>query len=113
MAQVTRVSPDSTFWYAGDSKVAWSARTAEISSISFKSRKKGAVKGLIIGGLILLPTAILVTYVDAEDSEGVAGVIKGTVSGALWGLGTGALLGTRTTYVFLPPRAVQTPIGNP
>ena len=114
MAQVTRVSPDSTFWYTGDSKVLRAVRTPEINRISFKSRKKGAVKGLIIGGLILLPTTLLVTYVDPpDDSEGAAGVFKGTASGVLWGAGIGALVGSRITYVFIAPRAVQTPIGGP
>jgi hypothetical protein len=106
VARDTRVSPDLTYWDAGGST--GTVRTAEISGISYKNRKKGAVKGLTIGGLILLPMTLLVTYVDPpDDSEGAAGVFKGTASGALWGAGIGALVGSRITYVFIAPRAVR------
>ena len=115
MAQVTRISPDSTFWYAGDSKVAWAARTAEISRISFKSRKKGALKGLMIGPLILLPTAVLSNSLsdDEKSRSRASAVLNGGLAGVVWGAGIGALAGSRITYVFITPRAVQTPIGGP
>ena len=114
MAQVTRISPDSTFWYAGDSKVAWAARTAEISRISFKSRKRGAVIGLTIGGLILLPTAVLSNSLSDDENPRSrdSSLLNGALAGVVWGAGIGALVGSRITYVFNAPRAVQTPISG-
>ncbi|MDA0745925.1 MAG: hypothetical protein O2954_05360, partial [bacterium] len=85
VAQITRISPDSTFWHAKESKVSEAVRTAEISRISFKNRKKGVVEGLMMGALILLPTAILSNSLsDDESSDSRASVVlNGGVAGVV------------------------------
>jgi len=109
VARDTRVFPDSTFWHSPDMEVAWAVRTAEISRISFKNRKRGAVEGLVIGALILLPTAVMTNALSDLDPKPdlVSEVLNGVGAGVLYGAGIGALVGSRITYIIHPSEPVR------
>jgi len=80
--------------------------------ISFKSRKKGAVDGLKIGALIVLPVAVMNHTLSGGYAGYDSAVFHGGLGGIFWGAIIGALVQSRVTYVFIAPRTVETPAGG-
>ena len=101
-AQGAQVSPDSTFWHDPESKQETTVLTQDVHRITFKSRKNGAKRGLIIGALIGLPSGVLI--IDSKPGakvtvgERISAALAGGLPGALYGVGIGALVGVQITY---------------
>ena len=105
-AQGAQVSPDSTFWNDPGSRQGIAVSTQDVHRITFKSRAKGAKRGLIIGALIGLPSGALVNDPKSGDEvtvgERIGASLAGGLFGTLWGAGIGALVGRQVTYFIHP-----------
>ena len=100
------LSPDSTFWRTPDSGGEISVPSSELHRITFKSRKQGALRGLVIGILVGLPGGALVTDSGPGDQnvviDRIQAALAGGLAGAIWGTPIGALVGRQVTYFIHP-----------
>ena len=113
-AQGLNMSADSTTWTVGDLEAAWNVTTSEVRKISFLNRVRGAGDGLTLGALIFLPMAILSSSLNSgEGVDRTTQVLNAIGAAGLWGGGIGAMKGSRITYVFIAPRALQARAARP
>jgi hypothetical protein len=93
-----RLTPDSASWLEGGARTA--VPTSKVAEVSFKSRWRGALDGLILGVLIGAPAGALVIDMKGGFFDRAEAAVGGALGGALYGAPVGAIRGGRIRYVF-------------
>lgn len=103
VVEAVSVDADGISWY-DPALGGGSAATVEVRRISFRDRKRGAVEGLAIGGLTMLPVGLLSAAIGDEGTSAGSAALQGGLAGVVWGAAVGAFVGSRTHYDFAHPR---------
>ncbi len=105
--QEIRLTPDSAFWQVPGVSGRRAASMSNVSEISYKSRLRGALDGLILGFLIGASLGVGLIDNPEGSSNGVVNRaetgLAGGVPFAIWGAPIGAIIGSRLRFRIKAP----------